>query len=96
MLAKREYATNTPDNPKRLIARHLESRGVKYTKADYWRAYAITFLTNERIIVASVNVERISEYQKLVDAHRDQAVRLSRDNCPGGTRLMDKLSICAP
>jgi len=92
----REYATNTPDNPKRLIARHLESRGVKYAKADYWRAYAITFLTNERIIVASVNVERISEYQKLVDAHRDQAVRLSRENCPGGTRLMDKLWICPP
>ena len=55
----REYVTNTPDNPKRLIVRHLESRGVKYAKADYWRAYAITFLTNERIIVASENTQRI-------------------------------------
>jgi hypothetical protein len=90
----REYVTNTPGNPKRLIVRHLESRGVKYAKADYWRAYAITFLTNERIIVASDNVQRITEYQKLVDAHRDQAVRLSRENCPGGTMLMYKLWIC--
>ena len=90
----REYVTNTPGNPKRLIVRHLESRGVKYAKADYWRAYAITFLTNERIIVASDNVQRISEYQKLVDAHRDQAVRLSRENCPGGTMLMHRLWIC--
>lgn len=90
----REYVTNTPGNPKRLIVRHLESRGVKYAKADYWRAYAITFLTNERIIVASDNVQRITEYQKLVDAHRDQAVRLSPENCPGGTMLMYKLWIC--
>jgi hypothetical protein len=90
----REYVTNTPGNPKRLIVGHLESRGVKYAKADYWRAYAITFLTNERIIVASENVPRITEYQKLVDAHRDQAVRLSRENCPGGTMLMYKLWIC--
>ena len=66
---------------------------MKYAKADYWRAYAITFLTNERIIVASENVPRISDYQKLVDAHRDQAVRLSRENCPGGTMLMYKLWI---
>jgi hypothetical protein len=90
----REYVTNTPDNPKRLIARDLESRGVKYAKADYWRAYAITFLTNERIIVASENFQRIREFEKLVDAHRDQAVRLARENCPGGKMLTYKLWIC--
>ncbi len=90
----REYVTNTPDNPKRLIARDLESRRVKYAKADYWRAYAITFLTNERIIVASDNFQRIREFEKLVDAHRDQAVRLAPENCPGGKMLTYKLWIC--
>ena len=91
-----EYVSHQPGNPKRLIARHLEARGVKYARANYWRAYAITFLTNERIIVASEDYQRILEYTRLVDAHRDEAVRLSPDSCPGGKSVMYKLWICPP
>jgi hypothetical protein len=89
-----EYIRHTPDNPKRLIARHLESRGIKYALADYWRSYVITFLTNEQIIVAADDFQRIREYRKEVEAHHNEAVRLTREYCPGGKPIMPGVWIC--
>jgi hypothetical protein len=89
-----EYIRHTPDNPKRDIARHLEARGIKYALADYWRSYAITFLTDERIIVASDDFQRIREYRIKVEAHHDEAVRLAREFCPGGKPLMPGAWVC--
>src|SRR5688500_16849231 len=48
-----EYVAGPHVGAKRLIARHLEARGIKYATSDYWLAYSLTFLTNERVIVAS-------------------------------------------
>jgi hypothetical protein len=89
-----EYIRTPPDNPKRLIANHLAARGVKYAVADYWRAYAVTFLTNEQIVVASTDYQRIREYHGLVEAHRDEAVRIVREPCPGGRTLVPNHWIC--
>ena len=89
-----EYVRHTPDNPKRLIAMHLEARGIKYALADYWRAYATTFLSDERVIVASDNYQRIRVYREQVEAHHDQAVRLAREYCPGGRPVLPQLWVC--
>ena len=89
-----EYIRHTPDNPKRLIALHLQSRGIKYALADYWRSYAITFLANEQVIVASDDFQRIREYRIQVEAHHDEAVRLAREYCPGGKPVIPGLWIC--
>jgi hypothetical protein len=91
-----EYLVRTPENPKRLIARHLEARGVSLILGDYWRVYAIAFLTRERIIGASEDFVRIREYNRIVDARRSEAVRLAREYCPGGKPLMPKVWICPP
>lgn len=79
-----EYLTVRHVGAKRLIARQLEVRGVRYATSDYWLAYSLTFLTNERVIVASEDFIRIDAYQRMVDQHRDEAVRVSRSPCPGG------------
>src|SRR3954470_5979652 len=44
----------------------------------------ISFLSRERIILASTDFVRIRTYARVVDAHAAEAVRLSRTACPGG------------
>ena len=80
-----QYVARPQVGAKRLIARHLEARGIKYATSDYWLAYSLTFLTNERVIVASDDFVRIATYKKLVDEHHQEAVRIMRKPCPGGT-----------
>ena len=60
-------------------------RGVRFATSDYWLAYSLTFLTHERVIVASEDFVRIEEYQRMVEAHRDESVHVSRSRCDGGT-----------
>jgi len=89
-----EYVRHTPENPKRLIVQHLDARGIKYAFGDYWRAYLITFMTDERIIVAADDFQRIRMYSDLVKEHKDEAVRIAREYCPGGRPAMQGLWIC--
>jgi len=89
-----EYVRHEPKNPKRMIVQQLDSRGIRYAFGDYWRAYLITFMTNERIIVAADDFQRIREYSDIVKAHKDEAVRIAREYCPGGRPAMQGLWIC--
>jgi hypothetical protein len=89
-----EYVRHEPENPKRLIVKHLDAQGIRYAFGDYWRAYLITFMTNERIIVAADDFQRIREYSDIVKAHKDEAVRIAREFCPGGRPAMQGLWIC--
>jgi hypothetical protein len=82
-----EYLTHRHHGAKRQIALNLEARGVRYATSDYWLAYSITFLTNERVIVASEDLVRIASYQDAVAAHRDAAIRISRGPCADGARV---------
>ena len=70
--------------------------GIRYATSDYWLAYAITFLTNERVMVASDDLVRIQEYQRAFEAHRDEAVRVSRRPCAGGRLVMRSIYLCRP
>jgi hypothetical protein len=89
-----EYIRHTPGNPKRMIIRHLEVRGVKYAVSDYWRSYALTFMANERIVIASEEIQRIREYATIVQAHKAETVRIAREYCPGGSVVMPRVWIC--
>jgi hypothetical protein len=91
-----EYVRHPPVGGKQLVVRHLDARGIKYAISDYWRAYSVTFLTNERIIVAAGDFSRIIEYNRLVDQHKAEAVRLSLDFCGDGRTLVPGLFICEP
>jgi hypothetical protein len=89
-----EYLTHPPAGATQLFIRNLEARGARYALADYWLAYSITFLTNERIIAASSDFVRIQEYQRTVDAHRAEAVTISRRPCPDGREVVRGVYFC--
>ena len=89
-----EYVRHEPENLKRKMVQHLDARGIRYAFGDYWRAYLITFMTNERIIVAADDFQRIREYSDIVKAHKDEAVRIAREFCPGGKPAMQGFWIC--
>jgi hypothetical protein len=72
----------------RQLLTRLEQRGVQVVFADYWRAYILTFLSGEKIKVASLNFARISEYNALAGRHADGtfpsgAVVIQPDACSG-------------
>ncbi len=49
------------------LAERLEARGVQVARAPYWRAYVLDFLTRERVIVASTDLQRVRLYQRIAD-----------------------------
>jgi len=91
-----EYLTRPPVPAKVELVHALEHRGVRYAYADYWTAYYVTFLTRERIVVAADAVVKIRSHNRLVDAHRAEAIRISRSPCSGGISLTPAFWACTP
>lgn len=88
-----KFATQYPTDPMQPIIAALDQRGVTIAEADHWRAYKLTFLTRERIKVASTDVVRITEYRTLADARGPDLVTLQRTPCPGEEPIGD-LYVC--
>ena len=93
VLMYREYLRHPPEDIRRHIIHALDKRGDRLARADYWVAYPITFLTNERIIVASTDFVRIREYQEIVD-ERPGIVRISRERCDAGQEIVPRVYLC--
>lgn len=91
-----EYARHPPVPLKEDLIHALEARGVRYAYADYWTAYYVTFMTRERIVVASDAVVKVRADNRLVDAHRAEAIRISRSRCAGGRQLTPAFWGCSP
>jgi hypothetical protein len=91
-----QYLSHPPIGDKPLIARYLEAKGIKYASADYWIAYQVTFLTNERVIVASNGYVRIESYQQIVADHQAESVQISRQRCDDGQQMFEGVWFCPP
>lgn len=65
------------------LAERLEARGVHLARAGYWRSYVVTFLTRERVIVASNELQRVREYQQKVDQASEGVVTIQESPCDG-------------
>lgn len=76
-------AHQPPPAPRRELARFLVDRGVKYAAGDYWMAYSVAFVSEERVKVSSTDVTRIEEYRWLFASHRDEAAVIERTACEG-------------
>ncbi|MCC7241430.1 MAG: hypothetical protein IT180_05865 [Acidobacteria bacterium] len=63
------------------LAARLEAGGVHLARAGYWRSYVVTFLTAERVKVASNEIQRIREYQVLADQAGDGVVTIQETPC---------------
>ena len=92
----RQYLSHPPVSAKRIIARQLEARGIRYATADYWIAYAVTFLTNEKTTIASTDLVRVREYNRLAEAHPSETVRIVRQPCPNGHKILEEIYLCFP
>src|SRR5262249_26663928 len=80
------YVRHPPENAVRELADRLVARRVPVAAAGYWRAYLVTFLTDERVRVASRDFGRTQEYQALYAERVGDAVVISESECPGGER----------
>jgi hypothetical protein len=83
----RDFAAAPSPSHHRVMADYLVAHGITYGRAGYWDAYAITFLSRERVILASTEKMRISAYGAQVEAHASTAVMLRRQPCSEGTRV---------
>jgi hypothetical protein len=89
-----EYIHEPPSNDYRKLAIFLERTGIRYGEAPYWTAYAIDFLTNERVILRSSEVIRISMYDDLFRQHEDEAVSIVNTPFCLGNNNMPLLRWC--
>ena len=83
------YVSGYEPNKIRDLANALEARGLHVAKAGYWRAYKLTFLTQERLKIASTDYERIEEYRRLADQEGNRLLRLQEKPCPGGEFVVE-------
>ena len=91
-----EYATHPMTPAKQELIRALDARHIRYAYADYWTSYYVTFMTRERIIVASTEVVKVRTHNNEVDAHRAEAILISRRPCAGGEQLTPAFWSCRP
>jgi hypothetical protein len=83
-----EYRTAAPPDEFQMLADHLVAHGIQYGRAQYWDAYVVTFLSQERVILSSTTFIRIGSYQGLVGEHGDSAVSIERVPCTSGPVFM--------
>ena len=91
-----EYVKHPPQDIRRFIIANLDAGGHRLAVSDYWIAYPITFLTNERIIVSSSDFMRVQEYERLVAEQRAGVVRISREPCERGRQILPRVWLCEP
>ncbi len=91
-----EYLTTPPVPAKGLLIEALDARGVRYGESDFWVAYYVTFMTGERIQLAANDAVRIRTYNWIVEAHPEEARRVSRTPCAGGEQITPAFWLCAP
>ena len=69
-----------------MLSETLVARGMRVASAPYWTAYAVTFMSGERVKVASTDFVRIDEYQREASAGPD-AIDIREQPCDGGEQI---------
>jgi hypothetical protein len=83
----RVTVANPPVSEHRQLIDYLLAHHIRYTRAIYWDAYMVDFLSRERVVAASTDLIRIQEYQDEVDDHAAESVVLQRVPCSGDERV---------
>ncbi len=83
----------TPPSRVQLVSA-LEARGIRYARSDYWTAYYVDFISQERIIVAADALSRIDIYQRAVAAHAGEVVRIETTPCDSSPAIVPGYYIC--
>ena len=91
-----EFLRDPPENNRQVLADYLVVNDIKYGYPDFWDVYSTVFFADEEVILSSTSVWFIQEYEWVVQNHRDQAVRILREPCEGGTRATETHYVCPP
>lgn len=76
------------------VARALVEKGITVAQAPYWHAYRLTFLSGERVKIASTDFVRITEYQNLAGAAGGALVTMQEEPCGDAAEKVGPLYIC--
>ncbi len=77
-----------------LLGPALESAGVRYARSDYWTAYYVTFMTQERVIVGADAFSRIDIYERILARHADDVVPVSSQPCGNTPAIVPGYYVC--
>lgn len=77
-----------------LLARALEARGIRYARSDYWTAYYVGFLSQERIIVGTTSQPRILVYERALAWHASEVVRIETTPCDASPPIVPGYYVC--
>lgn len=83
----------TPPNRVQL-ARALEARGIRYARSDYWTAYYVDFLSQERTIVGTYAHPRILVYERALAWHARDVVRIETTPCDSSPPIAPGYYLC--
>ena len=83
----------TPPNRVQLVGA-LEARGIRYARSDYWTAYYVDFISQERIIVGSNTQPRILVYERALAWHASEVVRIETTPCDSSPAIVPGYYIC--
>ena len=87
------YFQHQPGLLKIEVIRILEARNLRRLWADYRLAYVIAFRSQERVVVAPTESQRIDLYTQGVPL---TAPLLKQGECSGGERLPGEVWLCPP
>lgn len=78
-----EYLAGPPHDDHELLADELLARNIRYVTAEFWVAYNISFLTDERVIASPPlgAMDSIARYRSEVARHRKESVRITTYPC---------------
>ncbi len=89
-----EEATSPQVANRLLLADALERAGIRYAYADYWTAYYVSFVTQERVLVVPDVLSRIAFHEREVEAHAAEAVRISVTPCDDAPPIAPGYHVC--
>jgi hypothetical protein len=83
----------TPPNRVQLVEA-LEARGIRYARSDYWTAYYVDFISQERIIVGTHAQPRILAYERALAWHASDVVRIETTPCDSSPAIVPGYYLC--
>lgn len=83
----------TPSSRMQLVGA-LEARGIRYARSDYWTAYYVDFLSQERITVGSDVHPRILLYERILAWNESDVVRIETTPCDSSPAIVPGYYLC--
>ncbi|BCS33419.1 hypothetical protein TBR22_A26460 [Luteitalea sp. TBR-22] len=90
----REQLRTPSISNRELLGPALEARGLRYARSDYWTAYYVSFITQERVIVGADTLSRIDEYERTLARHAPEVVRIGTRPCGASAAIVPGYFVC--